>query len=636
MCGISACIQLTKINHTSNNYQVFVDALGSLKHRGPDDSGHWSSENKSVLLGHTRLSIIDLNSGHQPITSTDENIIAVVNGEFYDYKKIRNKLIDIGYTFKTESDSEIIIPLYQEYGIEFLKHLKGEFAFIIYDKKNHRVLFGRDRFGIKPLFYSIFNDVLYVASEVKCLLAMGVPKKLDESAYLRRKFNLSRQSIYHNIYSVQPAHYITTVSTKQEIVEHQYWNFNFERNLNSVPQNICEATDAVHNLLYESVSCRLVSDQPIAFYLSGGLDSSAILGIAHNILGKSLPAFTLSFSENKKFDEREYAKLMADHVNADLHVVNITQDLLADNFESAVLKNEMPIFNANAIGKFILSKEVHRAGFKVVLTGEGADEIFSGYSHFRKDMLMNDRVDLSQNLSDIEKLIQKRVGATITWLSDELIKARAIYQLFSNVKPTELPITPILTDVISLLGKGSQWQACEPMHLSMLLWSKTMLPNFVLCALGDRMEMAHHVEGRLPFLDHKLVEFVSQLPASFKIKDRAQKFILREAVKNYLPESLYRRKKHYFQAPPLLANTKGNMYSLVQDVLRSSALESLSFLDSKKTRMILDQLSHKSISELSILEPVLMEIVSLCFIQKNLNHSGLNELNSPSEVLLAT
>ena len=615
MCGIAASIDFGN-GDVNCNKSLFLNALKSLKHRGPDDHGFWASDDGLVLLGHTRLSIIDLQNGRQPLLNVGGDIIAVVNGEFYGHSHIRKKLMSAGYSFKTQSDSEIIIPLYQEYGLRCFHYLHGEFAFILYDKSKKQLLFARDHFGVKPLFYSIFKNKLYIASEMKCLFAMGVPAVWDEIAFFNRSFNLSTRSVFKGISSVAPGHYCLTEGC--DFSPRKYWDFNYPLIGKSQITDEMTGIKDVHDALYEAISCRLIADVPVAFYLSGGLDSSAILGIASDIVGSKLPAFTLSFVENEKFNEYEPAKLMAEHVGADFHPIEITQDILSEHFEAAVWHSEVPMFNLNGVAKYILSREASRAGYKVVLTGEGADEMFSGYSHFRKDMLINGRFDLYKKLSEAERVTREKLGTTICWFNSEAKKADIISKLASEEFFKTFSTSCMLEDLLHNIDIDTQIGGRDPTHISMYLWSKSMLPNFVLTTLGDRMEMSHHIEGRVPFLDDKLANIVAKVSMSLKIQGRKEKYVLREAVKKYIPIELYKRKKHYFQAPPILSQKNGKMYHLIQDILRGSELRSLSFFNERKVIDMLDQLSGKSLVEIEKVEPALIEIVSLCLMNKRL------------------
>lgn len=618
MCGIAASIDFNAsvAGEANFNKDVFSNALRSLNHRGPDDEGVWSADNGLVHLGHARLSIIGLENGRQPLASEQSQFVAVVNGEFYGYSQIRQKLMRAGYTFKTQSDSEIIVPLYQEYGLHFFEYLRGEFAFILYDRSKNQLLFARDRFGIKPLFYSMYQNKLYIASEIKCLFAMGVPVVWDQDALFNRSFNLGTGTMFKGVSSVAPGHYCLVDNA--DFSPRKYWDFNYPRLDEPTITDEKISIRNIHDALYESVSCRLVADLPVAFYLSGGLDSSAVLGIAADILGTKLPAFTLSFIEDEEFNECKYARLMASYVGADFQPIEITQDLLADNFEEAVWHNEAPMFNSNGVAKYILSREVSKAGYKVVLTGEGADEIFSGYSHFRKDMLVNSRSDLSENLSEAEQITKEQLDTTICWFESEVKKAKVIGGLASEVLIKSFSSSCMLESLLCDVDVEGQLRNRDPAYVSMYLWSKSMLPNFVLTTLGDRMEMSHHIEGRVPFLDHRLVEAATSISMDLKIKNRTEKYVLREAVRKYLPQELYKRKKHYFQAPPVISQKSGKMYDLIQDTLRGSELSSLSFIDAGKVRNKLDQLQNSSLVKMREFEPVLMEIVSLCFLNKKL------------------
>ncbi|MTH95342.1 asparagine synthase (glutamine-hydrolyzing) [Roseibium sp. RKSG952] len=577
-----------------------------------------------------------LDNGLQPIASPDGEVHLIVNGEFYGFEEIRADLQKSGCEFTTSSDSEIALHLYQIYGTAGFQKLRGEFAIVLYDARERLLFAVRDRVGVKPLFYAEHNGTFYVGSEIKAILAAGVPATWDAEAYATRSFYLSDHTLFSGIHSVQPGHMLVVNDTR--VSQIRYWDFEFpdrstlcERaNTQSEPEII----QGVHDVIMEAIDARLKADVPIAFYLSGGIDSSAMLGAATHLSGSPFPAFHLSFGEKEEFDEFKFAKEAADFNGADFRPIQIRQSDLADNFERALWHNETPFFNAHGVAKFILSRHVRDAGFKAVVTGEGADEVFAGYPHFVRDMILYNSE--GQPASEIEEQRQKiwkfaasqasGISADVKWLNRQLqhgvswIENQAswfadLQTLYANSMRTTFGHVQPYRQLYNRLDH-SRLDNLDPVNRSMYLWAKTFLPNFVLTTLGDRMEMAHSIEGRVPLLDHRVIEQAAQLPITYKVRGTREKYALREAMKPYLPTSLYNRKKHYFRAPPATQFKNGRLYQLVRDTLTLSALSDIPFFEPRKVTALLDELPSKAPRDQARLDPMVMELVSLCMMRQ--------------------
>src|SRR5499433_388095 len=384
MCGIVAMYSRS----SPVSPAVLEKATRRLYHRGPDGQRQWVSPDGLVGLGHARLSIIDLTTGDQPIVSEDGRKHIIVNGEFYDYEAIQRKLERAGHHLRTRSDSEIALHLYEDLEIQCLHELRGEFAFVLWDE-NHRTLFAaRDRFGIKPLFYAIHRETLYLASEVKALFEAGVPARWDaESVAQATEFGSHQvRTLFEGVFQVPPGHYL--IATERHIELNQYWDFNYPtRDSATLHRSSAEYAQEFRDVLEEAVRLRLRADVPVGCYLSGGLDSCSVLGLAARHRADPIRAFTLTF-DRADYDEEKEAREMASKVGAEFFPIAIRQDDLADHFADAILQSETFCFNAHGVAKYLLSRAVRDAGYKVVLTGEGSDEILGGYAHFRRDMLL--------------------------------------------------------------------------------------------------------------------------------------------------------------------------------------------------------------------------------------------------------
>ena len=405
MCGIVALFSRREpVSET-----VLQRATQSLYHRGPDGQRHWIAPDRRVGLGHARLSIIDLTTGDQPIASEDEQARIVVNGEFYGYEAIQRELEQSGHRLRTRSDSEIALHLYEDLGAQCLHRLRGEFAFVLWDETNRTIFAARDRFGIKPLFYAFHRETLYFASEVKALFAAGVPARWDaESVYHSVEFGGHQvRTLFDGILQVPPGHYL--IATDNHVQLHQYWDFNYPRADNAAPQRSdADYAAEFRDALEEAVRIRLRADVPVGCYLSGGLDSCAVLGLAARHHPEPIRAFTLTF-DRAEYDEEKEAREMAAKAGAEFFPIPIRQDDLADHFADAISQSETLCFNAHGVAKYLLSRAVRDAGYKVVITGEGSDEILGGYAHFRRDMLLYNREGqdpavIAGLLEDLERL----------------------------------------------------------------------------------------------------------------------------------------------------------------------------------------------------------------------------------------
>lgn len=636
MCGIMGLF--------SGNKQVdgaLSNGIKALKHRGPDASRIWCSHDKRAGLAHARLSIIDLATGDQPISNETQRLHMVVNGEFYGYEKIRRELQRKGHQLRTQTDSEIALHLYEDHGIDCLKHLRGEFAFIIWDEEKEICFAARDRFGIKPLFFSVQNEALYLASEVKALFAAGVRAAWDEEAmamFANSMLSLSDRHIFKNIYQIPPGHYL--LARKGQIELMPYWDFDYPE-MGSLPANLPEEeyVAQLRQAIEEAVRLRLRADVPVGCYLSGGLDSSAVLGLAAQHASAPIHAFTLSF-EHEAYDEAKVAQEMAEHVGAFFHCLPIKQSDLADNFVEAVMHGEMFFINGHGIAKFLLSKEVRKTGHKVVLTGEGADEMFAGYPHFRVDQLLRGKNGLShklrqQCLHELQKTnavsigsllpdqrntsidsITNRVGFTPAWLSVCLQFADKISGILADGFKYKTQALDGFAMGLSHLDIERQLKDRDPVNQSLYLWNKFKLPTYILTVLGDRMEMAHSVEGRVPFLDHHVAEFMRKVPVELKIRGMTEKYLLRKAAQPVLTKAVYERQKHPFLAPPAFSGAKTPFHDLLQASFRSKAMASVPFFDQQRLIALLDRLPHMEKKEALLWEPVLMVVLSACVIQE--------------------
>jgi asparagine synthase (glutamine-hydrolysing) len=636
MCGIVALFS----RRDPISEAVLQRATQSLYHRGPDGQRHWISPDRRIGLGHARLSIIDLTTGDQPIASEDEQTRIVVNGEFYGYESIQRELEQSGHRLRTRSDSEIALHLYEDLGTQCLHRLRGEFAFVLWDETNRTVFAARDRFGIKPLFYAFHGETLYFASEVKALFAAGVPARWDaESIYHSVELG-GRQvrTLFDGILQVPPGYYL--IATDNHVQLHQYWDFNYPRADNGSPQRSdADYAAEFRGALEEAVRIRLRADVPVGCYLSGGLDSCAVLGLAARHHPEPIRAFTLTF-DDAEYDEEKEAREMAAKAGAEFFPIPIRQEVLADHFSDAILQSETLCFNAHGVAKYVLSRAVRDAGYKVVLTGEGSDEILGGYAHFRRDMLLYNRAGqdpavVAGLLDDLARLnpvsrglllphgeagplngVKRLLGFVPSWIETFSARSVKMRALLGGDFLEKYGQREGFRSFFSDVDVRGQLAGRDPLNQSLYLWAKTGLPAYILTMLGDRMEMAHSIEGRVPFLDHHVVEVLRSQPVSQKIRGMTEKFVLREAVRDVISDTVYRRQKHPFLSPPATLNPKERLSVFVQDTLRGPVLASIPFFDQQKVIRLLDSLETMDEGSRVANDQVLMILVSACVLHE--------------------
>lgn len=640
MCGIVASV--------SPAGAIVADAIGDatrrLRHRGPDAQRVWTSPDCRAGLGHARLSIIDLETGDQPIESEDGHLRIVANGEFYDFERIRADLERDGHRFRTRSDSEIALHLYEDRGPRAVHALRGEFAFAIWDARDGQLFAARDRFGIKPLYYTVHNGIFSLASEVKALAALGVPLRWDRNTLYDVHFvsHPPDRTLFAGIYQVPPGHYLMTDGEHVRVVP--YWDWDYPRA--DVPASTGdprEWTDRLSSVFEEAVRLRLRADVPVACYLSGGIDSCAVLGFASRLASRPLRAYTLSF-DHSDYDERALAEAQAARSGAEFCRIDVRSTDMADGFADAIYHAERPFANGHAIAKYLLSRAVRDSGIKVVLTGEGSDEIFAGYPFFRRDLLLHGRNghtpdERARLLAELEagnrvssgnlmpqgstslESVQRLLGYVPSNLEAWAQIGHGLLRLAHDDFTRVFAGRDTFRLLLGCLDVERQLAGRDPVNQSLYIWGKTMLPNYILSNLGDRMEMAHSVEGRLPFLDHLVVEEAARMPVGMKIHGMTEKYVLREAARPVLTEAVYARQKHPFMSPPATIQQDGRLYALLQDTLRGSALDGPGIYDRSKVIPLLDAVPAMDPAGRTRADTLLMWMTSLCLLHRRMFRS---------------
>lgn len=577
MCGI--CGKLVFKGGRPLEASLVGSMLGTIQHRGPDDCGLYLSSH--VALGHRRLSIIDLDRGHQPLSNEDQSIIIVFNGEIYNYQELRNDLLSLGHTFKTHSDTEVILHLYEQYGEACLQKLRGMFAFAVWNERKRILFLARDRVGIKPLYYWRSADGLTFGSEIKAILADPAVKwKLNASVidrFLAFFFVPGEETLFGGVQKLPPGHYLLAQDGQVQV--RQYWNLEFSEE----PISEREARAKTIELLDEVVRLHMISDVPVGFLLSGGVDSTALLRFA---VGKSafpLSSYTLGFSENVIADERPYAKLAAEQYGSEHHEMTISFRDFADFLPKYVWYMEEPVCEPQAVALYYVSK-MAREYVKVLISGEGGDEAFAGYPIYRnilwlerlKRLLSPFNGTLRSGLQFVNGFAPTQKVGKYSPLLNVPFESYYYSRTFSPAGFFNNEVENLYT--ADFLAHINREQSLSPATtylgqtkgknvVNRMLYTdfKTSLPDDLLLK-ADKMTMANSLELRVPFLDHKLLEFAASLPAHYKVRRFTTKYVAKKALRGLLPHEILERRKAGFPVP-YESWLRNEMNFLVRDIL---------------------------------------------------------------------
>ena len=567
MCGISGIL---KLHGGSPDPDLLRQSIAVLGHRGPDASGVQRED--GVGLAHARLSIIDIEGGQQPMSIDGGRLWITFNGEIFNYLELREELIARGHKFATRSDTEVILHLYQEEGDRCVHRMNGQWAFAIWDRDRRRLFLSRDRMGVRPLFYTHTPDRFLFASEMKALLVYPqVKAELDLEA-LNQIFTLwvtvSPRTAFRNIWQVPPGHSI--VVERGQVHVAPYWNLQYPNREDEIP-NQHALTEELLNLLLDATRIRLRSDVPVGAYLSGGLDSTFVAALTHQLVGDRLRTFSISFTD-AEFDESGYQIEGSRYIQSQHSDVQCSYSDIANVFPDVIWHTEQPILRSAPAPLFRLSKLVHDSGYKVVVTGEGADEVFGGYDIFkeakirrfwarnpgspRRALLLKRLYPYMEGLQrQPQAYLEKFFHVTETELNDPCFSHLPRWELTAKLKQfysddvrSELARVhdPVQEIRETLPASYSAW---EVFHQAQFLEAKYLLPGYILSSQGDRMAMAHSVECRYPFLDYRVVEFAAKLPPHLKMNVLNEKYLLKQAARGLIPESIRKRKKQPYRAP---------------------------------------------------------------------------------------
>lgn len=574
MCGIAGIVNLAPGLRPPGR-DAMLRMIGALRHRGPDELGLF--RDGEAALGHARLSVIDLASGQQPMLDELGSQVVVYNGELYDYVELREALAARGHRFRTQSDTEVLLVAWREWGEEAFHRFNGQWAFALWDGLERRLVLCRDRMGVRPLHYLTHAGRLYFASEVKALFAAepAIVRELDPVG-IEQTFtfwsSVSPRTVFNGVSELEPGH--VRVYAGGEVTDRAWWTPRFAPSLRSERPSIEDSLARVSDALTHATTLRtLRADVPVGSYLSGGLDSSLVAALGQRAKGEGFHTFSIRF-EDAEYDETAYQSLMAERLGSTHHRLTVSASDIARAFPDVVRHAERPLLRTAPAPLFLLSREVRRAGIKVVLTGEGADEVFAGYDLFREGKIRRfwaKRPESKQRPRLLERLYpylgrspvaQRRMAEH--FFGQDLAAAHqagfAHQTRWRTTRALRRLLTPELAarvdrDVVSelLSSLPPDLPTWSPLAQDQYLEMRTLLAGYLLSSQGDRMLMAHSVEGRFPFLDRDVIELAASLPDSAKLSVLDEKHVLKRMAKELVPAEIVRRVKQPYRAPDAAA-----------------------------------------------------------------------------------
>ncbi len=607
MCGI--CGVLNSDTRPADR-GLITNMVAAIRHRGPDDCGVFID--CTVGLGHARLSIIDVAGGHQPMTSRDGSLTITFNGEIFNYLELRDELEQRGHRFATSSDTEVILHLYEDEGEQCVHHFNGQWAFAIWDRKTQKIFLSRDRMGVRPLYYTQTPTGFRFASEIKALLAdPSVAAEFDLHA-LDEIFTfwstIGPRTPFKDISQLPPG--CSMVVDSHGLRLQRYWSLSFPSNRDVLPGKEENLASQLHDLLLDATRIRLRSDVPVGAYLSGGIDSTVTTAFAAGIVGDSLRSFSIAFQDSD-YNESPFQQEASTFLRTDHSSLVCPSQEIAEILPQAVWHAEQPFLRTAPAPMFLLSGLVRDSGFKVVLTGEGADEILGGYDIFKEAKI---RRFWARDLSSrMRPLLLKRLYPYMEGIQ----RQSPIYlQHFFGISERELA-SPFfshlprweLTARLKLLYSAavrdqlrnfdpfdeladalpSDYTSWSAFNQAEYLEATGLLPGYILSSQSDRMAMAHSVEGRFPFLDHRVVEFAAKLSPTLKMKGLGEKYLLKRACSDLVPSSILNRPKQPYRAPEGKCFFGANAPDYVDDILSKNALHDNGIFDSCAVHVLIDK-----------------------------------------------
>ncbi|QIA23510.1 asparagine synthase (glutamine-hydrolyzing) [Mesorhizobium sp. AA22] len=615
MCGIAGIISLSAYAAPPSR-EALMRMVGALAHRGPDERGLY--RDKRAGLAHARLSVVDLSSGQQPLADAGDTTWIVFNGEIFNYLDLREKLIALGHRFRTHSDTEVIVHAYRAWGEAAFERMNGQWAVAIWDSVAGRLVLSRDRFGICPLHFCEHGGRLYFASEVKAIFAadMNIPRAFDPAG-IDQTFTLwtvvPPQGVFQGISELTPGH--VRIYESGTVRERAFWKPCYpeisDPRCGEFTGSLDDAVDDVRGALEAATALRIVqADVPVGCYLSGGLDSSLVAALGRRYAGERFQTFSLRFAD-AEYDETRFQRLVAGATGSEHHEVVVSRSDIAEIFPEVINHTERPILRTAPAPLFLLSRLVREHGIKVVLTGEGADEMFAGYDLFREGKVRRfwGRQPASTRRSRLlERLypylsrspVHQQAMARQFFGRDILAydtpgfahdtrwrTTSAIKRLFSADMRAESERRNAVPELIARLpAEFSRWGSlAQDQYVEI----QTLMSGYLLSSQGDRMLMAHSVEGRFPFLDDELVTLANSLPAAYKLRVLDEKHVLKRVAEPIVPSEIVARKKQPYRAPNALCFVADDAPAYVREALSETALREANVFDPKSVTRLLDK-----------------------------------------------
>jgi asparagine synthase (glutamine-hydrolysing) len=612
MCGIAGIFRFE--SNTEDLRTRVIRMTANLAHRGPDAWGTYLS--RDIALGHARLSIVDLSMGHQPMEA--EDYVIAYNGEVYNYIELRKELEQLGVVFTTHSDTEVVMKAYKVWGKNAFARFNGQFAFILWDKNNRRLIAARDRYGVRPLFVMKWKGAWYFASEMKAFDSLpGYRREYDFQHLFEHGLlwnTIGSNTVYKGIRTVEPGTFEIYTGADEPLV-HRFYSLGCLRQ--ETLASFDEAKEELHGMLRDAVRLRLRSDVPVGMYLSGGIDSSVLALLTSQVMGERFKSFSVTFGD-PDFDESSYQNEMVSFIGSEHHAARIDYDTVSENFLEVVRHAERPLFRTAPVPLFLLSKLVRENDIKVVITGEASDEILFGYDSYKELKLLQFWARSPQ--SAIRPLLIKRLYPHLRHYADT--KAYGLMKLyyedfldtfFNPLAGLNIRIrnNTVLAAALNkelgirfnqddLIDKVKATFPDDYKHWTLLqqnqfLEMTTLLDGYLLSSQGDRMALGHGIEGRFPFLDHRIVEQTFSWPDSYKLNGFSQKHILRSAFRGLIPASIIDRPKLPYQAPDLRAFIRdGKPVPLVEQFLSPEMIREYGVFDERFTARFLRRFTERS------------------------------------------
>ncbi len=611
MCGIAGILNLS--NSPTISLDNVLKMTASLAHRGPDETGIYVDDH--IALGQTRLSIIDLEGGSQPMHNENKTLWVVFNGEIFNYIELREELVAKGHQFYTHSDTEVILHAFEEYGPDCLSKFNGQFAIALWNSRTRELFLARDRIGIRPVHYTVFANQLIFASEIKAIFSLPhIPRAFDAAA-IDQIFTfwttLPGKTAFQNICELPPGHWLAVKNGKIHI--QKWWSVPFVSNENRRDVRFADLVEQTKALLDDSIRLRLRADVPVGCYLSGGLDSSGITARVVRKFNSNVNTFGIRF-EDADFDEGKHQQLMVKTLGVKHTELVATNADIGRCLSDTLFFCEKPLLRTGPIPLFLLSQKVQQANLKVVLTGEGADEFFGGYNIYRetKARMNLSRFPQSQRRGNLlhqlypyifkdaksklvsQSFFERGIQNSGSPLFSHLLRwenTRRTQMFFSPQLRAQIDTDAAYTDLQSSLPPD--YESWDYFSKAQYLETQIFLSNYLLSSQGDRVAMAHSIEIRMPFLDYRMMELTAQMSSRWKILGMKEKYLLKKVFGDTLPEEILNRPKHPYRAP-IVSSLLNPGLQAHQDALSETELKKTGLFDTAKVSRLVAHLYHRS------------------------------------------